>query len=143
MFLRFFMYGLMGLAVEVVWTAIYDKIFIGKPGWKLQGTTSIWMLPIYGLTVFLYEPIHNIIRDVDWYYRGLIYTSGIMLVEYGVGYALKTLDMCPWDYSNLTKLNFNGLVRIDYIPVWFIVGMALEPIHDLMIEITPMIYSVF
>ena len=143
MIFRFMLYGLMGLTIEVVWTALYDKIIKRVRGWDLQGTTYIWMLPIYGLTVFLYEPIHNLIRDMDWFYRGLIYTVGIFAVEYVIGYCLKNLNGCPWDYSLKTKYHLNGLIRLDYAPAWFVMGLALEPVHDLLITITPLVYSVF
>ena len=143
MLFRFFVYGLLGLSIEIVWTAFYDKAFMSKKGWDLLGVTSMWMFPIYGITVFLFEPIHNIIRNFSWYYRGLIYMVGIISVEFLIGYILKKINICPWDYSNVTSLNFQGLIRIDYGILWFVVGLLAEPIHDLLIKITPLIYSVF
>ena len=142
MIFRFILYGLMGLAVEVVWTAIYDKIFNKKEGWDLQGTTYVWMLPIYGMTVFLFEPAHNLIRDMLWYYRGAIYVVGIFAVEYAAGYALRRLGHCPWDYSDKTPLHLHGLIRFDYIPAWFVMGFAMETAHDFLVDVTPLLYTV-
>jgi len=35
--------------------------------------------------------------------------------------------MCPWDYSN-TPLNYRGLIRPDYAPLWFGAGLFFEKI---------------
>ena len=139
------MYGLLGIAVEVIWTAIYDKIFHRKEGWDLQGKTYVWMLPIYGSTVFLFEPIHNLLDTemMSWYFRGIIYMNGILLVEYVFGWLLKRLDRCPWDYSNETKYHLEGLIRFDYIPVWFTLGLILEQAQDLLVQMTPQVYAIF
>lgn len=129
--------------MEVIWTAIYDKLFEHKDGWDLKGHTYVWMLPIYGMTVLFYEPVHNLIRSLNWQYRGLIYMVGLFVFEYVFGYLLRKLDKCPWDYSEETRFHLHGLIRFDYAPLWFMVGMALEPVHDLLVEITPLVYSVF
>lgn len=34
-------------------------------------------------------------------------------------------DACPWDYSD-AALNYKGIIRLDYAPVWFIVGLIYE-----------------
>ena len=33
--------------------------------------------------------------------------------------------MCPWDYSD-AKYNIDGLVRLDFAPAWFILGLVFE-----------------
>ena len=143
MIFRFIFYGLIGLAIEIIWTAIYDKVFNKKDGWDLKGTSYVWMLPIYGCTVLFYEPVHNLIRDWNWYNRGLLYMVGIFVAEYVAGYYLKKWDRCPWDYTYETKFHLHGLIRFDYAPLWFFLGMLLEPVHDVLVEITPLVYSVF
>jgi uncharacterized membrane protein len=140
---RFILYGLLGLAIEVIWTALYDKIINRKEGWGLQGTTYVWMFPLYGTTVIFYEPIHILVKHLEWYYRGLIYTIGIFVVEYIAGYYLRKLDSCPWDYTDNTPFHLHGLIRFDYAPAWFIMGLILEPVHDFLIQITPLVYSIF
>lgn len=52
----------------------------------------------------------------------LIYTA-----EYISGIILKKYDACPWDYSK-AKLNYKGVIRLDYAPVWFIAGLLFEKI---------------
>ena len=49
----------------------------------------------------------------------------IFTAEYITGYILKKRNMCPWDYSK-AKYNINGLIRLDYAPLWFLVGLVFE-----------------
>jgi hypothetical protein len=30
----------------------------------------------------------------------------------------------------------NDYIRLDYAPIWFLVGLALEPVHDLLARLT-------
>lgn len=136
MILRFILYGLIGLAIEILWTSIYDKLFCHKKEWNLQGTTYVWMFPIYGCLVFLYEPVFNLIKDMEWYYRGAIYSLGFMTAEYIFGYLLRLVSICPWDYSNSKSLHLHGLVRLDYAPLWFAFGLLMEPISKMLSNCT-------
>ncbi|HEY4490795.1 MAG TPA: hypothetical protein VI958_02300, partial [Acidobacteriota bacterium] len=95
----------------------------------------IWMFPIYGLAAFLFEPLHDALRDWHWVLRGLVYVAGLYLVEFTTGLALKRLTgKCPWDYS-AKKYHFKGLIRWDYAPVWFGFCMVLERVHDLLLRV--------
>lgn len=38
---------------------------------------------------------------------------------------LKKAFKCPWDYSKC-KYNIKGVIRLDYAPIWFIVGLFYE-----------------
>lgn len=87
------------------------------------------MFPIYGLAVFL-EPIHDYIEDLPWYVRGFIWAAAIINVEYLTGWLLQSiLGQCPWDYSDATPYHIQGLIRLDYIPVWFVAGLIFERVH--------------
>lgn len=93
------------------------------------------MFPIYGLAAFLFEPLHNALRNDAWPLRGLIYIAGLYLVEYSCGWTLRALiGKCPWDYSH-ARHQFQGLIRWDYASVWFGLGLALEWLHDLLLRI--------
>lgn len=144
MLFRFIMYGLLGIAVEVIWTALYEKIFEKKKGWDLKGSTYIWMFPIYGTTVFLFEPLHALMdhHAIPWYFRGIIYMNGIFLIEYLFGWLIRKTGKCPWDYSDQTKYHLDGLIRFDYIPVWFVLGLTLEHANDLLLKLTPQVYAI-
>ena len=89
MLIRFLIYGLLGWAMEIVWTATREKIKGIQTGWRLQGTTYLWMFLIYGgALVLLFEPVHNALRGWPWPLRGLVYVAGIFAVEYATGWLL-------------------------------------------------------
>jgi len=91
-----------------------------------MGHTSIWMFPIYGMASII-KPIsfklkkHHVKRTE----RGLLYTLGIFSAEFISGCMLKKAFKCPWDYSKC-KYNIKGVIRLDYAPIWFIVGLFYE-----------------
>ncbi|MCG8499050.1 MAG: putative ABC transporter permease [Firmicutes bacterium] len=128
MLIRFFIYGLFGWAMEIFWTGTSSLI---GGDLRLRGTTYLWMFPIYGLAVFL-EPVHNSIRFLPWLVRGGIWVVIILTIEYVAGWTLKSVvGLCPWDYSGSTKYAIGGLIRLDYVPAWFVAGLLFERLHDI------------
>jgi len=137
MWIRFCIYGLLGWCWEVAWTAARDKISGKQKDWRLLGHSYLWMFPIYGLLAPLGEPIHDTLRPHFWLWRGLVYLAGIWAVEYVTGWVLRKLTgKCPWDYSHL-RWNIQGIITLEYAPVWFVFGLCFERIHDALIELTP------
>ena len=122
---RFLMCGLTGWCMEVFWTGLGSAL---KKDKKLTSVTSIWMFPIYGIAVII-EPMsrHMTRKKIPTVTRGLIYAVMIFATEYATGSLLKKRDCCPWDYSK-AKLNINGIIRLDYLPVWFAAGLIYERI---------------
>lgn len=140
MLIRFFIYGALGWCIEIIWTATSSTVTRQQKGWRLAGTTYLWMLPIYGLLAPLYEPTHNAIRPWPWVLRGAVYGLGFMAIEYVAGWLLRRLTgACPWDYTGRAQRHLNGLVRLDYGPVWALLGLGLEPVHDVLVRLTPVI----
>ncbi len=138
--IRFVLYGLLGWAIEIVWTALSSTVGGAQRGWRLAGTTYLWMFPIYGLLAPLYEPLHDAIRAWPWPLRGLLYGLGFLAVEYAAGWLLRRLTgTCPWDYTGRCRRHLHGLIRLDYGPLWALLGLALEPVHDLLVRLTPAI----
>jgi uncharacterized membrane protein len=110
----------------VLWTGVGSLI---KGDLTLSSNTYLWMFPIYGLAVFL-EPVHDQIEDWPWYGRGLVWAGLILIIEYTTGWFLRSgLGECPWDYSTSTAYHLQGLIRLDYLPVWFVVGLIFERVH--------------
>lgn len=154
MLLRFLVYGLFGLSGEVLWTALYDAVSgtTRAPGdtpgriplstagrLRLSGRSYVWMLFIYGGGVLLFEPVHDAVRGLPLVARGGIYMAGCFAVEYVTGFLLKRLTgSCPWDYS-WTRWSVHGYIRLDYAPVWFLLGVLLERAHDLLVSVEPAI----
>ena len=121
MIITFIIYGLIGWCMEVFWTGLGSLI---KKDFRATSTTSIWMFFIYGSTA-LFTPVISAISPLPVLVRGLIYTSCIFFIEYCTGIFLKKLKMCPWDYSS-SRFSVQGVIRLDYAPVWFVVGLGFE-----------------
>ena len=137
MLIRFVLYGLGGWCGEIVFTALTESL--PRRDWRLVGTSYLWMFPIYGLSAPLYEPAHDWIRNVPWLGRALVWSLGFTFIELATGWLLARLTgRCPWDYSR-KRLAINAYIRWDYFPVWAVVGLAMEPVHDFLVRLTPAI----
>ncbi len=121
MLIRFLFYGVIGWCMEIVWTGFNSLL---RKDFRLISTTSVWMFFIYGMAIFL-EPISKGLTAFPIYLRGGVYVILIFAVEYLTGTLLGRLNMCPWDYSG-SRFNINGVVRLDYAPVWFVCGLTFE-----------------
>ena len=133
--MRFLIYGMAGWCFEIFFTGIKHGIQSKGTDWSLSGKSYLWMLPIYGLAAFLFEPLHDSLRGFPWIVRGLIYSCGIFAVEFQTGWILrKFTGRCPWDYSE-KRFHFYGLIRWDYAPLWFLFGLCLERLHDLLLSV--------
>ncbi len=141
MWLRFILYGLGGWCGEIVFTALTESL--PRRDWRLTGTTYLWMFPIYGLLAVLYEPVHDIIRSVHWSGRLVVWAVGFTAVEWLTGWFIARLTgKCPWDYQAAGKrFAINSYIRWDFFPVWATIGLALEPVHDFLVRLTPAILS--
>lgn len=137
MLIRFILYGLGGWCGEIVFTALTDSL--PRRDWRLVGTSYLWMFPIYGLLAVLYEPAHDLIREVPLLGRAVVWALGFTAVEFLSGWLIaRFTGRCPWDYSD-KRFAINAYIRWDFFPVWAIIGLALEPVHDLLVRLTPAI----
>lgn len=124
MFKRFFIYGSIGLCLEILWTGM-TALFYGDT--TLTGHSSIIMFPIYGGVVLL-EPAFIQLKDSSLLLRGVVYMTLIFSAEYFSGLLLTGLNICPWSYTN-ALLNIKGVIRLDYMPLWFSVGLLYENLY--------------
>jgi len=120
---NFLLCGLTGWCFECFFTGLHS--LCNKKS-KLPCQTSLWMFFIYGFG-FLIKPLYYVIKTIPTYARGTIYTTLIFFTEYISGLFLKKHNACPWDYSS-SKYNIKGVIRLDYAPLWFIVGLIYEHI---------------
>lgn len=127
--------GIAGWCLEILFTSV-DSIAAGD--WRLMGTTSLFMFPIYGMGAVLGPggrlldrwlgdgeqtgPGAQAARLVR---RGLVYMVLIFIGEYLAGTALKALGICPWDYSAWPD-NIDGVIRLGFAPLWFGTGLLFE-----------------
>ncbi|MGN0157754.1 MAG: hypothetical protein ACI39W_01215 [Brotaphodocola sp.] len=131
--INFFKCGITGWCLEVIFTSI-ESMQIHD--WRLMGRTSLLMFPIYGCGALL-GPIGRSVdrwlggepvRNSDRYVRhGMLYMVLIFMAEYLSGAWLKNRGMCPWDYSG-RQTSINGLIRLDFAPLWFGTGLLFEQI---------------
>lgn len=117
--------GILGCCIELLWTGFCNA---KNKDYRLVGQTSLWMFPIYGMATII-KPVSNRLKkqNKDVIERGIIYTIGIFVIEFTTGIMLKKKNRCPWDYSKC-KYNINGVIRLDYAPLWFGLGLLYENI---------------
>lgn len=124
---RFFLYGLIGWCLEIIWTGL-DSLINGDL--RLVGFTNLWMFFIYGSAVFL-EPVHDFIAGWRWPLRGFVWLFIIWGIEYISGLLLVTiLGVYPWRYTG--PLAVDGLITLEFAPVWFTAGLLFERLHRLL-----------
>ncbi|MBQ7955486.1 MAG: hypothetical protein IJ282_07015 [Lachnospiraceae bacterium] len=113
--------GIFGWCLEIVFTA-FDSL--RRRDFKLKGTTSLYMFPIYGMASFL-APLFRLMKGKPIILRGLTYAGLIFTGEYISGSLLTKKTLCPWDY-NRSKWHIKGIIRLDYLPFWAIAGLLFE-----------------
>lgn len=121
---NFLICGFCGWCMECLWTGM-SSIRRHKDK-TLACHTSVWMFPIYGMAACL-NPFCKKLKDRNTLLRGGIYAFLIYITEYTTGVVLKKYGACPWDYSK-AKLNYKGVVRLDYAPAWFLAGLFFEKV---------------
>lgn len=117
--------GLLGWCMECFWTGLSSLRNSSKDP-RLFCRTSVWMFPIYGLAAFI-PSVYNKLKTKPACLRGSVYAFGIFFCEFISGSFLKKYNACPWDYSD-AKLNYKGLIRLDYAPCWAVAGLLFERI---------------
>jgi len=127
---NFILCGLIGWCLECIWTGLASLIHGDR---ALTCHTSFWMFPIYGMASFI-EPIHKHAKHKPVAIRGILYTILIYIVEFVTGCLLKLIHACPWNYSK-ARHNLKGVIRLDYFPAWFGMGLLYEKILDLIDQI--------
>ncbi len=134
--LNFFRCGVTGWCLEVIFTSTESIL---RHDWRLMGQTSLLMFPIYGCGALL-GPIGTLIdrwvtpgsgfaaRKTELAIRhGFLYMVLIFVAEYFAGSLLRGGGMCPWDYTGRST-NIDGLIRLDFAPLWFATGLLFEQI---------------
>lgn len=119
---NFILCGLCGWCMECFWTGMASLCKCKDK--TLSCRTSVWMFPIYGMAA-CFTPICKKLENKNALIRGGVYLVLIYCAEFISGTILKKYNACPWDYSK-AKLNYKGVIRLDYAPVWFLAGLFFE-----------------
>lgn len=126
---RFAVYGVMGWAMEIGFTAVTEQLE-GRGDRRLTGHTYLWMLPLYGMAAVMFEPVHRRVRMRSAAVRGAAYAAGFIATEYASGALLRrVVGVCPWDYTGRSRFVVDGVTRLDYAPLWAAVGLGMERIE--------------
>lgn len=113
--------GIIGWCLEILVTS-FDAFKRREP--TLTGHTSLFMFPIYGAACLL-RPLCILLAGFHWFVRGLVYMTCIFSAEYASGRFLEKKGCCPWRY-NRSGWNVNQLIRLDFAPAWFLIGLLFE-----------------
>lgn len=113
--------GILGWCLEITFTALHS---LQQRKMSLQGTTSLWMFPIYGAGCLL-KPVCSLVKGCHWLVRGSIYALCIFTAEYVSGFFLQKKELCPWNYGK-ARWNIGRVIRLDYAPCWIITGLLME-----------------
>lgn len=124
MITRYIIYGFLGWNMEIIWTGL-GSVTTGSR--DLMGHTSVWMFFIYGMAVLL-EPVHAAIKNYNWFLRGSIWMCLIFVIEFVCGMVLSFMGIYAWRYTGAASVM--GVIRLDYAPLWFAVGLIFERVHN-------------
>ena len=120
---NFILCGVLGWCMEIIFTATHCLVSRDQ---KLMGHTSLWMFPIYGLASCIY-PLNRLLKGFPVWLRGMLYSGGILSVEYASGMLLRRFSCCPWNYEG-ARYSVKGVIRLDYAPFWAVAGLIFEQI---------------
>lgn len=122
------LFAVIGLGMEVVFTALCD--INHDPKRHLMGYSSLWYCPLYALTPVFLSSTAAYIFPLPFVLRGMIYMLAIFLVEYFGMLALRKLLGTSPSEAHYYKARFNlhGLIRLDFAPAMFALGLILEGI---------------
>lgn len=115
--------GTIGWCMEILVTS-FDAF--RKREATLTGHTSVLMFPIYGAACLL-RPLCILLSGCHWIVRGLTYMGCIFSMEYISGRYLQKKGKCPWRYDR-SGWNINKVIRLDYAPAWFGLGLLFEKV---------------
>jgi uncharacterized membrane protein len=132
---RLYFWGVHGVFVEVVFTAIWELVAVGNP--RLMGQSSLWSFLIYGLGAFFGAELLRemmIARRVPLWARCLLYLPMTYCWEFLTGAVLRLFGACPWDYSQF-DYDVMGLITMEYAPLWLMGGVYFEFLMSCMTEV--------
>lgn len=137
--LRLLFYAGLGVTSEVIFTALCARLGVvltpdldepeARTGLRLKGHSFVWMVPIYGLGLLLFEVVHDALRADPWVLRGLAYVAMLYAIELGASLLLIRLTGAHvWRWVGRGSLG--GHIHLAMAPLWFGAALALEPLHD-------------
>ena len=116
-------FGILGWCMEILWTGVC-ALFQGDVA--MTAKTYLWMFPIYGMAGISLPLFLLFRRHCALWLRAGFYVFMIFAVEFLTGLFLRMVTgVCPWDYGD-RLFSVMGLIRLDYAPLWAILGLTFE-----------------
>ena len=127
-FWRLCIYGLLGFAVEVIFTAGWE--FVVNLNLRFMGNTSLWSFIIYGLFGLFAEKLRELMVycHIPLVIRALVLMTAAYVWEFTCGMILKLVGLNTWDYSSF-KYNMMEVVTLEYAPAWYVGCLVLDVIY--------------
>jgi len=123
--LKLFIYGCVGLVIEVFFTGLHSIILMKDKNAVCR--TSLWVLPIYGGGAIFLSWLKSSL-DNAFIFVPLAVVS-IFALEFISGWLLRQIKIKAWDYSH-AKFGIMGLIRLDYLPFWAMVAIGFDSLSD-------------
>ena len=128
-------FACVGITTEIVFTSISKLVntYIADSAidWALGGKTYLWMFIIYASIPFLFKLFNPYVEQYNIFLKALFGVFVIYIVEFSTGLFLEiTTGVCPWKYTE--GLHLFGYIRLDYFPFWYIFGLLIVYVYDLL-----------
>ena len=124
------LFGVIGLGIEVIFTALYDLLISKKSNRvHLFGYSSLWYLPLYGVVLPLgIYFLNSSVGNLPLLLRGVIYAILIQIGEFLVMWLLHVINgQSPSEKEYLnSKHSIKGFTRWDYFPAFILLGLIFE-----------------
>lgn len=124
--------GNMGLLIEVYFTAAWSVIF--HKDRRAMGTTSLWLVPVYGTAGLVFGLIHDAFPHAWVPLIALLYTVLIYVQELFWHWVLSLFKVKVWDYGP-GKFTMAGRVQPKYFPFWYLLACGFNPLHEFLMKV--------
>ncbi len=120
-----FIWSCIGMTTECIFTAVTDAYENETQQSTLRGCSYMWMLPLYACLPFGLECVHL----QRWHFITKCSCAALLCTtaEFLYGMLLRCIIVCPWEasYRLNSRLHVYGLVRVDWLHLWFMYGMYM------------------
>ena len=122
------LYAALGLGFEVIFTSMAD--FRKDKRRFLMGYSSLWYAPLYACAPLFLHLTGTWLFERPFWFRGTVYALTIWLFEYlGMWTLRKLLGASPSEeHYYRSSWSIHGLIRLDFFPAMFLMGLAFEMI---------------
>jgi hypothetical protein len=122
MFIRFIIFGILGIMVSLIVSAVKSSIKKRSIVWT--GEASLILFPIFGFVAILYPLIAIHLGSLPWYSRGIVYVIVFSAMQFFAGWLLGRIGLKSWKCTG--RWSLGGYIDLADLPLWFILGLVVE-----------------